>query len=153
VLAALAAPQGAADLAAFSARQQLARLDMRREVPTPADWQQAQGELQRALALDPDNPALAEALARWYERYTLRLPRSSALRAAYLEQSAAYLRQALVARPGSPHAWTNLALVKLRLGQFDAEFQTALGNARRLGPREPEVQAALARLASHPDAR
>jgi tetratricopeptide (TPR) repeat protein len=149
VLAALAAPRGLADLSVFSARHQLARLDERREAPTPADWQRARGEFQRALELEPDNPALAESLARWYERYSLRLPRSSALAAAYLEQSAAHLRQALFARPSSPHTWANLALVKLRLGQIDAEFQAAVGNARRLGPWEPEVRAALDQIALH----
>jgi cytochrome c-type biogenesis protein CcmH/NrfG len=65
----------------------------------------------------------------------------------YLEQSAAHLRRALVARPSSPYTWANLALVKLRLTQLDAEFQTAFVNAWRLGPWEPEVQFTLAQVA------
>lgn len=136
-----------ADLTAFSPRQRLAQLDARGELPAPGEWRRAQEQLQRALELDPHNPAHAETLARWYERYTLRLPRSSALASAYLEQSAAHLRTALASRPGSPYTWANLALVKLRLAQFDAEFQAAFENAWRLGPWEPEVQFTLAQIA------
>jgi cytochrome c-type biogenesis protein CcmH/NrfG len=99
--------------------------------------------LQRVQRLDPDNPAYAETLARWYERYSLRLPPSSGVAAAYLEQSAVHLRRALVSRPGSPYAWASLAAVKLRLGQLDAEFHTALQNAQRFGPWEPGVQRTL----------
>jgi Tfp pilus assembly protein PilF len=127
--------------------QRLARLDARGELPSAADWRRAQPDLQRTLELDPHNPAHSETLARWYERYTLRLSSTSSLAPAYLEQAAAHLRRTLVARPGSPYTWANLALVKLRLEQFDAEFQTAVENAWRLGPWEPEVQLTLAQIA------
>ena len=116
-------------------------------MPGADDWTRARQNLQRTLELDSGNPVHMEALARWYERYTLRLPRTSAIAPAYLEQSAAHLRNALAARPGSPYTWANLALVKLRLGQFDAEFQSAVENAWRLGPWEPEVQLTLAQIA------
>lgn len=152
-LAALAAPRGIADLVAFPARQRLAQLDARGELPTPDDWRRAQEQLRRALELDPHNPAHSETLARWHERYTLRLPRSSSVASAYLGQSAAHLRAALAARPGSPYTWANLAQVKLRLTQFDAEFEAAFENAWRLGPWEPEVQFALARIAFEAPAR
>jgi hypothetical protein len=152
-------PRGIADLAAFSPRQRLAQLDAREEAPTAAEWRRAQEQLQRARELDPHNPVHTEALARWYERYTLRLPRSSLIAPAYLEQSAAHLRSALAARPGSPYTWANLALVKQRLAQFDDEFQAAYVNAWRLGPWEVEVQFGLAQIAFRtpdqlgPDAR
>jgi cytochrome c-type biogenesis protein CcmH/NrfG len=103
--------------------------------------------LQRAIELDPRNPVHYETLARWYERYAMRLPRSSAVGMAYLEQSAAHLRRALGARPGSAYTWAGLATVKLRLGQFDAELDAAVTRAWRFGPREPEVQLALAHIA------
>jgi hypothetical protein len=53
------------------------------------------------------------------------------------------LRHALSLRPGSARTWTALATVKQRLGQIDAELGAAVGYARRFGPREPGVQAAL----------
>ena len=143
----LAAPRGLADLYVFSPQQRLAQLDARNETPGPAEWTRARQDLQRALELDPHNPAHFELLARWYERYTLRLAPASSLIPAYLEQAAAHLRRAAAARPASPYTWANLALVKLRLAQYDAEFQTAVANAWRLGPWEPEVQLALAQIA------
>jgi hypothetical protein len=47
-------------------------------------------------------------------------------------------------RPGSPYTWANIALLKARLPEPDREFETALRNAARLGPWEPEVQITLA---------
>jgi cytochrome c-type biogenesis protein CcmH/NrfG len=146
-VAALAVPRGLADLAAFAPVQRLALLDARRELPTGEDWNRARRNLQRVRSLDPHNPAHAETLARWYERYALRLPAASGVARAYLEQSAAHLRDALTRRPGSPYAWASLAAVKLRLGALDAEFQAAMENAWRLGPWEPGVQLALAEIA------
>jgi hypothetical protein len=145
-LAALAVPHGLADLAAFSPRQGLAQLDAGRRPPSAAEWNAARGQLQRALELDPRNPAHYETLARWYEHYAAGLPRTSAVGAAYLEQAAAHLRSALTLRPGSAYTWAALATVKTRLAQFDAELDAAITRAWTFGPREPEVQLALARI-------
>lgn len=49
-------------------------------------------------------------------------------------------RQALSQRPTSPFLWANLALAKLYLDEFDAEFIAALRHADELGPWEPIVQ-------------
>jgi cytochrome c-type biogenesis protein CcmH/NrfG len=73
--------------------------------------------------------------------------------AAYLEQSAAHLRSALALRPGSAYTWAGLAIVKLRLEQFDAELDAAITRAWKFGPREPEVQTALTRIALRADGR
>jgi hypothetical protein len=56
-------------------------------------------------------------------------------------------RRALALRPGSPYAWSSLALIKLKLGERDAELHSAIVAAARLGPWEPEVQLALAEIA------
>lgn len=135
-----------ADLVAFPARQRIAQLEARNELPAAADWLDARERLQRAIELDPHNPAHYEVLARWYERYAARLPRSSAVGVAYLEQSAAHLRHTLAVRPGWAYAWANLATIKVRLGQFDAELDAAVARARQFGPQEPDVQLALARI-------
>jgi Tfp pilus assembly protein PilF len=152
-LAALAAPRGLADLISFPARQRLAQLEARGQLPSAAEWNEAREQLQRALELDPQNPAHSEILARWYERYSLRLPRASAVGAAYLEQSAAHLRRALAERPTSARTWANLATVKLRLAQYDPELDAAVTRAWQFGPREPEVQVALAWIAAQADER
>jgi len=146
-LAVFAFPPGAADLAAFSARQTLAVLDFKNEIPTAAQWRAAQPGLERAIALDPGNPSYHEALARWHERYTLRLSPQSEVGAAYREQARVYLRRALARRPSSPYTWANLAIVHQQLGIFDGEFQAAILHAGHFGPWEPEVQLGLAYLA------
>ena len=46
----------------------------------------------------------------------------------------------MIARPGSGYTWANLAAVKYRLGETDGVFETALVNAVKLAPYEPEVQ-------------
>ena len=55
-------------------------------------------------------------------------------------------------RPGSPYVWASIALLKLRLGEMDAEFYGALERAARLGPWEPAVQIAIADSALLPGA-
>lgn len=146
-LAVLAVPPGIADLSAFAPRQSLARLDETNALPTPVQWRAAQRPLERAARLDPDNPSHYEEMARWHERYTLRLSPKSELARAYLEQSAADLRRAAALRPSSPYTWANLAVVLRRLERYDAEFQQAVLNAARLGPWEVAVQLALAYVA------
>jgi hypothetical protein len=50
------------------------------------------------------------------------------------------LVNAIAQRPGSGYSWASLAAVKYRLGETDAMFESALVNAMKLAPYEPEVQ-------------
>ena len=143
-LAALAAPIGLADLTAFGPRQTLARAE--RPFPAPADpeWVRGQELLSKALALDPGNPNYAEYMAQWYARAAFQLPARSLDAAVYLRQSLAHFRRAAAARPSSPYTWSNIALIKLRLGEIDDELARAVTNSTQLGPWEPEVELAIA---------
>jgi hypothetical protein len=62
----------------------------------------------------------------------------------FARQGLEYHREAVRLRPGAPYSWANLALLKSRLPEPDAELETALRNAALLGPWEPEVQIAVA---------
>jgi hypothetical protein len=143
-LAALAAPIGLADLTAFSPRQTLAR--PARPFPAPANpaWTRGRDLLLQALALDPGNPNHAEGIALWYERGGVLLPLRSPDAVLYSRKSLEYFRRAAVMRPSSPYTWSNIALVKLRLGEVDAELAEAVTNSTKFGPWEPEVQLAIA---------
>lgn len=143
-LAFAAVPPGIASLAAFAPNQVLARLDETEALPTEAQWRAALPALERAARLDPDNPSHLEELARWNERYSLRLAPDDPAARGLLEDAAKNLRGALERRPSSPYTWANLALVLSRLGRHDAEFQQAVLNAARLGPWEVAVQLGLA---------
>lgn len=147
-LAAAAVPRGIADLSAFTPREALLLPDPGQPRETAQQqWLRGRDGLLRAVHLDPRNPANYEHLARWYERAALRIARGHPVGAAYLRQALAYARQSLVARPGSPYTWMNLAIIKSHLGEFDEELHRAVVNAARLGPWEPEVQLGAAALA------
>jgi tetratricopeptide (TPR) repeat protein len=143
-LAALAAPIGLADLTAFSPRQTFAR--PAQPFPAAADpaWTRGRDLLLQAIELDPLDPNHAEGIALWYERGGALLPPRSPDAAAYFLKSLEYFRRAAVLRPGSPYTWSNIGLVKLRLGEVDAELAQAVTNSTKFGPWEPEVQLAIA---------
>ena len=139
-LAALSVPasqRGAADLVAFGARHGLDRAGL----PTVEASARARQRLERAIELDGGNPGHHEYLARWYEH------------AGAYRQALGHFRTALEARPAWPYAWANVARVKLRLGELDGEFDSAMRQAARLGPWERGVQLEVVRIALEADRR
>jgi tetratricopeptide (TPR) repeat protein len=116
---------------------------LRRPAPT-AEWARARDALREAHALDPHQPNYVESIGRLYHLRALPLPTSEPLARDYAAQALEYYRQSLARRPGSPYAWANVAQMKGRMGDLDAEFDAALGHADALGPWEPDVQLAVA---------
>jgi tetratricopeptide (TPR) repeat protein len=141
-LAIAALRQGAADLAAFAPRRALDRTATQPPVSDDARWVRLRTQLERAVSLDAGNPDLQEALGRWHETQALRTRADAELR-----EALAHFRRALALRPSSAYTWASVALLKLRLAEFDDEFSSAAVRAARLGPWEPEVQLALASVA------
>jgi hypothetical protein len=138
-----AALGGLADAHYYNARTILSAA--RDKHPLEADeLASAQASLAEALALEPANPMFVEQRARIDEMQALRLPSGGAAARAGLMEALAGFRAAVLMRPGSPYAWASIALLKLRLGEMDAEFYGALERAARLGPWEPPVQIAIA---------
>lgn len=143
--------RGLADTAYYPARRAMAQWVADKRTPSATEWDAAQAALERATALAPANPLYVEELGRLLEQRAVQaFPRQPAARAlpdearALLERSRAQFRRAASMRPGSPYAWSNLALVKFRLGEMDLEFYGALDRATRFGPWEPAVQLVLA---------
>lgn len=128
VLIGLAAQRGAADLMAFGARHAVDQVGF----ASAQASQHAHDRLELAIALDRENPTHYEYLARWHEMHA---SHRDALRA---------LRRAASLRPAWPYVWADIARVKLRLGEIDAEFNDAVENAARMGPWEREVQLGIA---------
>jgi len=139
-LSALALPRGLADLRAFEARNLIQGWELQRRAPSTADWTRARARLSEARALDPGHPAYAEETGRLYLARALQLPPAEALARDYARQGLEYHRAAVRLRPGASHSWANIALLKGRLPEADAEFEAALRNAALLGPWEPDVQ-------------
>jgi len=100
--------------------------------------------LREARALDPWQPAYAEEIGRLYHLRALALVHTDPLAQDYARQGLEYQREAARRRPSSPHTWANIALLKGRLPEADAEFEASVRNAAALGPWEPEVQIAVA---------
>jgi hypothetical protein len=71
------------------------------------------------------------------------LPAGDSVAKDYARQGLEYHREAARLRPSASHSWANIALLKARLPEPDAEYESALGNAALLGPWEPDVQLAV----------
>lgn len=148
ILLILIAMAGRECLAAFYTMQ--ARHEFDKWLKNPATmsfefWQKANGNLSSALAIDPGNPFLHEDLGRLLDNKAMHVKwPSHEQRAQTWKESRDHFRTALTLRPASPYTWSNLALIKSRLGEWDAETQLALRQAATLGPWEPEVQVSIA---------
>lgn len=139
-----AALRGLADVAYFPARGILADWSPQAVAPTTESWVIARGALAQARRLEPDNPLYVEETGRLYEKRVAVVEASQPVARSFLQRALAEFRLAARMRPASPFAWTNVALVKFRLGEIDTEFRAAVANAARLGPWEPGVQRTLA---------
>lgn len=108
-------------------------------------WGKANSNLASAQTLDPKNPFLHEDLGRLLDNKALYVKWiTPEQRAQAWKESHDQFKMALALRPVSPYTWSNLALTKSRLGEWDKETQLALRQAAILGPWEPEVQIIIA---------
>lgn len=139
-----AAVRGLADAHYTNARLVLSAAAQAKRPPAAGELAEARASLRDALHLELSNPLFVEQRARVDEMQALALPRGDPAMRASLIQSLGGWREAARMRPGSPYAWASVALLKLRVGELDAEFYGALERAARLGPWEPAVQIAIA---------
>lgn len=121
---------------------------MRRDAaPTDRAWQVAHQAAESAVRWSPaaDGDAYGQLgrVNEWY-RFGERFGSEEA-KAARLAALEAYRAETRV-RPLWPYGWTQLALVKLRLLDFDQEFHQALINARQHGGGRPRVHAQIAEI-------
>ncbi len=97
------------------------------------------GYFSDSLVFFPHNPWALEGLGT-LDLARMRVSATSRQAVAYSRQADAHFRSALRERPASPFLWANLALAKLYLDEFDAEFFSALRYADELAPWEPATQ-------------
>lgn len=140
-LAVIAVRWGQAGEPVAQANWQLDRLAAQKMNPGWDRWLQIRDGLVDASNLEPDSPAILEALG--LVQVQLSVNGGTPL---FEEQAIEYFRQAVALRPTSPYAWANLALAKYHIGQTDAELQRGVANAALFGPWEPEVQFVVADL-------
>jgi len=107
-----------------------------RRALTLEDWTLLQKELQRAEALEPDNPTTQELLGL----LAMNRPDDRSL----LKEASARFERSLAMRPVSPNTWANLAAARYEMGDTGKVFREALIHAAQLGPSLPQVQRLVA---------
>ncbi len=142
------------DFAAYPARQSLEHWQTQGTVPDDAAIQAALTAADNALYWQANNGEYLDlkALLLYYRAISALQTEASALTPAlaqtqaddYTRQALDTYRQSTQARPHWPYSWANLALMKARLNEFDAEYHTALEQAIAFGPWENAVNISIA---------
>lgn len=107
------------------------------ESPPPlVPWASMWERLALADAVEPGNPSTAEFMgllaARRYDDH------------ARLQEATSHYLRALALRPISANTWANLAEARYLVGDTGPTFETAIVNAARLGPSQPQAQRVIA---------
>ncbi len=113
------------------------------------DWTRVRTDLEKALALDPNNPDTNHFMAIALEGQYADLPPKTVDAEPARRAALDYYRKAVRLRPVWPYTWIDLALVKYRLGELDKEFYDAWHRSVELGPFEPGVQQVAAGIGLH----
>jgi hypothetical protein len=134
----LAAQRGRADNLAYDASIEIGTWAAAGKQPGVQTWQWVHTDLERAAQILPRDPIVQELLGVLlggrYDAPEL------------IRSSENHFIAALTARPTSGYTWANLVEVRYQQGRTDAQFESALRNAARFGPSEPEVQRTIANL-------
>ena len=133
-LAALMAQAAVLGWADFNGREARFRLDQAISAHQAMDgptWERTRALLEATLAADPGNAMYTEDLANLYFlRAAGTRGDGQRVQADYEHALSEYLRAASL-RPTSSYTHANIATVKLRLGQFDQDFTSALSLAAK----------------------
>ena len=136
---------GLADVEYQKARAFVERWENDFESFREEDWNKVVLYAKAAVDKDPDNPDLLSLMGNVYEWNAFHSEnqiQNNQQRRLALE----YYRKAVELRPQWPYTWSGIALLKLRMDEFDEEFHSALKNAMELGPWEPRVQKTIAEV-------
>lgn len=113
--------------------------------PTPAELAYLRRLLQRALALDPANPAHHDRLGQLdlWELATQAVTPDR--RQALHEEGLAQARLSLALQPGWALSWARLLVWKSEFEELDGEFRMALARATTLGQWQIKIHSAVLR--------
>ncbi|WP_160154369.1 VpsP family polysaccharide biosynthesis protein [Microbulbifer sp. ALW1] len=135
-----AGSMGLAYLQVVTAENQLKYWYKLGKVPSDASMESAMAAIERANELHPNNPYQLTLQARLLEwrAYNAGQVIPEDYRAAL-----ALYQQAVALRPLWPDSWAEMAQVKVRLNEFDADMDRYLVRASELGPYTPAVHLAV----------
>ncbi|GAA0691888.1 hypothetical protein GCM10009104_18600 [Marinobacterium maritimum] len=143
----LAGGQLLAGIASVQGEMFLQDWEQKRTAPSERAWQVAFEAANRSNSLLPiDNGEYLDRLGRVNEWQGVFKPFGDVESIESRRDALTAYRQAAQLRPLWPHTWAQLAYIKLRLLEFDKEFDQALLQADRLGPWRMSVQAQLAEI-------
>lgn len=113
------------------------------DLPTHEEVNLGQQQMLQAIAWVPVNPFYRDMLAYLYRMEMRYFPPYSAEYLQLAQRSINESRLALLVRPEWANSYSQIALVKARLFQFDEEWFTYLDRAYQLGPWERDNLAQL----------
>ncbi|UTW10618.1 hypothetical protein [Marinobacterium rhizophilum] len=136
-----------AGIASYQAESFIEHWNEAGTAPAPRAWAVAQAAAERAVRFYPGTDGdHYDRLGRIHEwQHAFAYFGDPAARASREAARDAY-RVAVQARPDWPYTWVQLAYVKLRLQEFDAEFDTALARGFELGPWRIDANRWLAEI-------
>ncbi|HQV41151.1 MAG TPA: hypothetical protein PLN04_03955 [Moraxellaceae bacterium] len=143
MVADIAAFRGGAWVEAWSFQLSKAQTQNEFFSPQDEDWQQAYALANLAVRLSPMNADYREGLARIHEARFIMAPIGDPEARPEREKAIASYRDSIRLRPTWPYAHAALAYALVRAGGHDAEMESALAEAARLGPWEPKVMEAI----------
>ncbi len=131
--------RGLADVNVQSTRRSLVLWGSDVNTLNNTEWTIAYDSVSKAVSQDPLNPELLTLMANVQE-WKIYLDKDDEENNHYLSLALKNYRKAAELRPAWPYAWSQISLVKYRMGEIDQELQQAIENATNTGPWEPGVQ-------------
>jgi len=136
---------GLADVNVQSARRSLVSWESDLNTLDNIEWTIAYDSVSKAVSQDPLNPELLTLMANVQE-WKIYLDEEDEENNHYLGLALKNYRKAAELRPAWPYAWSQISLVKYRMGKIDQELKQAMENATKTGPWEPGVQQIIAEV-------
>jgi len=137
--------RGLADVNVQSARRSLVLWESDVNALNNKEWTIAYDDVSKAVSQDPLNPELLILMANVQE-WKIYLDKDDEENNYYLGLALKNYRKAAELRPAWPYSWSQISLVKYRMGEIDQELQQAIENATKTGPWEPGVQQIIAEV-------
>lgn len=136
---------GLADINVQPARRSLLLWESDVNTLNKTEWTIAYNSVSKAISQDPLNPELLSLMANVQE-WKIYLDKNDDENNHYLSLALKNYRKAAELRPAWPYTWSQISLVKYRMGEIDQELQQAIENATKTGPWEPGVQQIIAEV-------
>lgn len=136
------------DFGSAAARQQVARWAAGETAPkTAAQWEEARADIEYAVAVRPENPALHDSRGDVYVVGAELVWTTPGQRSRYLAEAIASYKRSLALRPTEAHTWASLAAAYVGAGQLGEPLYEAWRRALKQGPYEGHVQPMLMDIA------